>query len=930
MRYVIGIDLGTTNSCVAYADILDPKAPVRGFKIPQLAAEGSHDHLPTLPSFCYLAPAHEWPKGSLDLPWSSQAGFFVGSFARFQGTKAPTRLVQSAKSWLCHSAANRRDKILPLEAADESTRISPVEASARYLRHIRDAWNYAMAKGDAEAEFEVQEIILTVPASFDEVARTLTVEAARAAGFEKVTLLEEPQAAFYSWISQHEADWESLIPPGSQILVCDVGGGTTDFSLIEVASERGKASFQRMAVGNHLLLGGDNMDAAVAHYLETKLKEQGHMLSSNQRLQLFHEAREAKEALLPTGKNASVPDHFRVLLQGTGSSVVQGTSAVNLSRTDLQELLYSGFFGQYDWSEALRLKKASGFRTMGLPYESDPSIIRHLAHFLNASATEDNLPKKPDFVLFNGGAMKPHFFQQAVIDNLNKWFPEKSVSVLPSFNHDLAVARGAAYYGKARRGIGVRIGGGMARGYYLVLDAKNSFGEVLKKALTLLPRGSEEGAIFEPADTFWLMPNTPVSFQLCTSHTRLHDTSGDLIAIDPQEMQMLPAIRTVLRFGRRQAGEALQEKIPVRLRIELTPIGTLQISLKSSKTEHTWELEFQVRTASGQDDSLAALSAREADQTFSSNVTRDAEKIVNEVFGNPRSTLKPESLVEKLEVALNMGRKDWPPSVLRGLADALVKAAPHRKASAEHTVRWWNLVGFALRPGFGYPLDDFRIKELWKVILSDFKGPAIRDVQIQFWICLRRIAGGLSKGQQTQLAGDLATLLTKSGKIEFKSKSEIYPYSEKVRALAALELVDVPFKTRFGQALVARIAGGEGIPAEYWSLGRLGARHLLYGSLVNAIPRETCELWIERLLSASLPSDEKLAFLLGQIAGKTEHAEINISTKYLNKILEKFAGSPHAEQMHELLNRQTRLSLIEKEQAFGDCLPAGLLLESNL
>ncbi len=416
MRYIIGIDLGTTNSCVAYIDTKDAKAAVQSFKIPQLFAEGHIETLATLPSFCYLAAPHEWPKGSLSLPWDSlnksqgqsPAEFFVGTFARSQGAKVPTRLVQSAKSWLCHPAANRRDKILPIEAADEEARISPLEATARYLRHIRDAWNDGMAKGDAEGDFDSQEIVLTVPASFDEVARTLTVEAARKAGFVQMTLLEEPQSAFYSWIAQHEERWQQLVKAGAVILVCDVGGGTTDFSLIDVVPKGDTLSFQRMAVGDHLLLGGDNMDAAIAHHIEEKLIQKGYELNAIRRLQLVHEARQAKEVLLQIAKGKEVPpDFYRVVLQGTGSHVVQGTLGVDIFRSELQELLLKGFFGQYAWSDALKVRKTTGLRTMGLPYEAEPSIIKHIAHFLAESGTPGDGPKVPDFILFNGGAMKP-------------------------------------------------------------------------------------------------------------------------------------------------------------------------------------------------------------------------------------------------------------------------------------------------------------------------------------------------------------------------------------------------------------------------------------------------------------------------------------------------------------------------------------------
>ncbi len=451
-----------------------------------------------------------------------------------------------------------------------------------------------------------------------------------------------------------------------------------------------------------------------------------------------------------------------------------------------------------------------------------------------------------------------------------------------------------------------------------------------QQALTLLPRGSEEGDVYEPATTFLLTPNTPVSFQLATSHVRLHDAAGDLVPIDAEEMHLLPPIHTILRYGRRLATETAPEKIPIHLQITLTPIGTVEIALKSLKTEHRWSLEFQVRSASGQDNSMSILNKQQADQTFDMNFIKPAEIVIRETFSSSpnaeRSAAKPERLMEKLEEVLAMPRRDWPPSVMRGLADAALKLSMQRNISQEHAARWWNLIGFLLRPGFGYPLDDFRLRDLWKVILSEYKSPLSSEVQLQIYICTRRIAGGLGKGQQLQLASDLIASLfnKKSGRIDIKSKAELYPYSERIRAFAALELIDNPLKLRLGNAIIARLKAGEGISADYWALGRLGARHLLYGSLVNVITRDQCQQWVEQLLAAALPTDEQLAFLLGQLARKTEHREVNLSRDCIDKILKRFVGSANVERLEQLLLQENFLTQSEQEQAFGDRLPSGL------
>lgn len=917
MRYIIGIDLGTTNSCVSYVDTQDSKLAIQQLRLPQLIAPGYVEAQATLPSFCYLSGKDEWPPGSLTLPWKKDEESLVGILAQTHGSKVPTRLVQSAKSWLCHSAANRKDKILPSEA-DVDQKISPVDATAQYLSHIKNAWNYLLARSNAEAEFEQQEIMLTVPASFDEVARRLTAEAAKMAGYIHLTLLEEPQAAFYSWISLHENDWQQRLKAGDSILVCDVGGGTTDFSLIEVEESNNKLGFNRKAVGNHLLLGGDNMDAAIAHYIEEKLsKIYGKSdFQTIQWLQLKHQARAAKEALFDAVKPA--PEAFTVLMQGTGSSVIKGSLSTEVQRDEVACLLVDGFFGQYALPEALQSKKSTGLRTMGLPYEEEPSITKHLAAFLQRSQCN----KAPDYILFNGGAMKPSLFQQAIIQSLARWYPGSHTKLLESMSLDLAVARGAAYYGKVRRGFGVRIGGGTPKAYYLGVDIKKLDGTLAHQALTLLPRGSEEGASYESSQTFSLRPNTPVSFNLYTSQVRLNDRKGDLIDIDLKELQPLPAIHTILRLGKKQ----LADSIPVRLHIKLTAIGTLELWLQSQKSEHRWSLEFQLRNVSGQENSASVLDSARQDEIFDTSFLKPAQQYIRDIFA---SSSKAEKTMEMLEGLLDKPRRDWSLSVLRGLFDTLLTLSANRKINADLEARWWNMAGFFLRPAFGYPLDDFRIKELWKIILGDFKVPKSSECQIQQWICYRRIAGGLNKGQQMQLANEILLELfpNKASKIILKAKSELYSYSEKMRALASFELLDITQKIKVGKALLSRILENEASTTDYWALGRIGARHLVYGSGANVISREECSNWV--LVLMKLPPSDQLSQLLAQLARKTDQRELNLPQAIVNDIISAFSDTTYHERLQLLLTQSAALTLFEQEQIFGDKLPAGIVLEQS-
>lgn len=911
-RFIVGIDLGTTNSAVAYVDtdlVKNPQLLVQLFRIPQLNDVGVVEALPVLPSFHYLAGAGEFPKGTLLLPWKEQEQeFAVGVFARHHGSKVPTRLIHSAKSWLSNTAVNRKEKILPFEGGEMERKMSPVEASASFLNHIREAWNAQMAKNDPSLSLEEQEVILTVPASFDEVARSLTIEAAHAAGLQRLTLLEEPQAAFYHWLMEHESE-KSLLKEGDAIVVCDIGGGTTDFSLLQAVHEKEGMGFQRTAVGRHLLLGGDNMDMAICSFLEASLG--GEELETNQWLFLRHQARTAKEHLLSQKPGA----RYTFWIPGKGSQVIGGGKSLDISFEQVESLLVDGFFGLYDREEARLLKRGSGVRVMGLPYESEPSITKHLASFLEKSGQKE----KPRYLLFNGGSLKPQLFQKRLMASLDRWFPEKEpIRLLTSSNLDLAVAKGAAYFGKARRGFGIRVGGGTPRSYYLSVDVKNTAGDIQKQAMTLIQRGAEEGLRYTPDRLFSLLPNRPVSFQLYHSHTRLGDLPGTLISIEDEGLTPLATVQTVLRYGKQK-----EISIPVKLEVYLTEIGTLEIWLLSTSTDHRWKMEFQLR---GQDQSDVVENQRISDETFELQDLAAAKKAIEEAFSvGQKENLK--QLNASLEALVGQPRGKWPPSVLRTFFDALMLQAGKRTLSAEYEGRFWNLAGFFLRPGSGYPLDDFRVKELWKLILADLGKQKAEDVEIQQSICFRRLAAGLGKGQQLQIFNLLFPLVydKKRQQLVAKGKRGGYSYSEKIRALASLELIDIPLKTKFGEALLQRLEKGEGEPCDYWALGRIGARHLLYGAAPAVIPPSVCVKWIKRLLHAPAIDSAHLPFLLTMLARKTDCREINLPNENLQEV-SQYLSRQAAPDLEALLFSERTLSFQEQEQFFGDSIPGGLLL----
>jgi molecular chaperone DnaK (HSP70) len=582
-RYVVGIDLGTTNSALAFVDTHSDIGP-QVLAIPQVVHPGQVEDRPLLPSFLYLPKAGEVPGGALRLPWAADRDFAVGEYARRQGSQIETRLVSSAKSWLSHAGVDRKAAILPFKAGEDDRRISPVEASTRYLQHLAEAWNAAMPN----APLAEQEILLTVPASFDPAARELTVEAARAAGLEHLTLLEEPQAAFYAWLQAQGEAWRDRVGVGDAILVCDVGGGTTDLTLILVEEEAGQLVLTRVAVGDHILLGGDNMDLALAYFLAQKL---GTKLDMGQMLMLRHSAREAKEALLADPGRPSAP----VTVVGRGSKIVAGTLRTELTQEELAQLLLDGFFPDCPADAIPRVAHTAGFAEMGLPYANDPAITKHLAYFLSRHGGE--AVPRVSAVLFNGGVFKAAPFQSRIEHVLNRWKEKKAepIQVLPSADLDLAVARGAAYYGLVRRGKGVRIRGGTARTYYVGIETAQPAVPGMPpplKALCVVPFGMEEGTAMDvPGHESFLVVNTPVEFRFLSSTVRQADPVGLMLEEwDESELEEMAPLSTTL------VSESVQSPyVPVRLHSKVTEVGTLELWCLSRDGQQRWKLEFNVR-----------------------------------------------------------------------------------------------------------------------------------------------------------------------------------------------------------------------------------------------------------------------------------------------------------------------------------------------
>ncbi|WP_254512905.1 Hsp70 family protein [Anatilimnocola floriformis] len=591
-QYVVGIDLGTTNSVIAYAPINAEKPQVELLEIPQLTAPGTLENRTSLPSFLYLAPDQEAAGGTLDLPWQAGQTQVAGEMARRQAADAPQRTVTAAKSWLCHSRVDRHQPILPWNAPAEVAKVSPVTATKKYLEHLRSAWENAFPN----APLASQHVVLTVPASFDAAARELTREAALAAGLpQALVLLEEPQAAVYAWLTSMGDKWRKTVKVGETLLVCDVGGGTTDLTLVGVAEERGELMLRRIAVGDHLLVGGDNMDLALAHYVAGKFGEKGTKLDPWQSVSLWHSCRTAKETLLPE----EGPKKHPISVLGRGSKLIGGTITVDVERAAAADLLLEGFFPKVALTEKPARRRQSGFQEIGLPFESDTAVTRHLAAFLSAHGENGNAVQ-PTHVLFNGGVFKAAPFRDRLMDVLAQWAPDRPAKILTGEQDlDHSVARGAAYYGWAKLHGGVRIRGGTARSYYVGIETA---GLAIPgaprplRALCVVPFGMEEGTSVDvPSGEIGLVVGEPADFRFFSSPTRKNDKPGDLLnSWDDNELAETDSMEVTL-----SKDEATTEDyVPVRFQSDITELGVFELwcaSTRPAAEPQRWKLEFSVR-----------------------------------------------------------------------------------------------------------------------------------------------------------------------------------------------------------------------------------------------------------------------------------------------------------------------------------------------
>jgi len=988
--FLIGIDLGTTNCAVAFVDTRrrNPKAEV--FLIPQLTSPGVVLPGLVLPSFLYFPEPDEIAAGGFALPWDPHPNAIVGILARDRGALAPARQVASAKSWLAHPRVDHHAAFLPWGATGSESRISPVEASTEYLIHIREAWNSAMAARGEGARFERQSIVLTVPASFDEEARELTVEAAQAAQFERLTLLEEPIAAFYAWLAAERRGIE--LEDDRIALVCDVGGGTTDFSLIRVRLEGepgtgapfGAPSFERVSIGEHLLLGGDNLDLALAAILERRIAElrPAMRLAVTQRAALRRLCSAAKERMLTTGEEPAtghlagaghvaddelreVPDRVPITLLGAGRSLVGDSVTTDLTADDVRGALREFLpvappvMPETPEVPVTPMMKPgrdhrAGLRELGLPYETDPAITHHLATFLTRSAvvfpadhralvtmagqstvsTDERRMVRPDLVLFNGGFFSPYEARERIVQALALWFGERP-RVLATANLEAAVAIGAATYARLREGIGrpgplVKAGSG--RAYYLALGAPDANGNV--PAICVLARGAEEGTEHTFDQPFTIVTNRPVSFSLYSSTTR-SDRAGDVMSLDlAGEVRAHAPLVTVFRYGRKSRHVELQ----VRLSVTSTLVGTLELWCRSEETGHRWRLKFEVRSAPEELDAAEEAPDREAEVVIADDAMVAAEARIRVLFAGSREDAlsgtvvehtnrslgdtTSETIVAQMEQDFGFAKSAWPIGAIRRLADCLLQVADGRRRSAALEARWLNLFGFCIRPGFGASKDPWRIGEARKVYAAGLAFEKSIQNQVEWLVLSQRASGGFNQGQQRELAQRVMGELGFGGTKAKKLNPQIE--RESWRLLANLERIDAATRTKIGDEVTRRLRRDKHNATLLWSLGRLGARTPIYGPLTSVVPAPVAGRWLEELARYKQSSSELLEAIV-QIGALTGDPLRDVEEGVLNAARQRVRDAgfdSDAKPLFEVVPE----TLTNMSRAFGEPLPNGLQL----
>lgn len=944
-RYTVGIDLGTSHTVVAYADHAELAVPgnaaIHLLPIRQQVGPGEVAAHELLPSVRYHPAPGELP--AIDLPaWGpaptdtahvpgpASVPAVLGLYARNLGAQVPGRLVSSAKSWLSHPGVDRTAAILPWGAPDDVPKVSPVDASASYLAHVQAAWNERFP----HAPLAEQDVVLTVPASFDEGARSLTLAAAQQAGLNRLRLLEEPQAAFHDWLFRHRTHLSDALGHARLVLVCDVGGGTTDLTLIQVTHENDMPQLTRIGVGDHLMLGGDNMDLALAQLVEQRMGP--HTPLSAARLgQLVQRCRMAKEQLLA----AHAPEQIKVTLLGGGSQLIGSASSATLQRDEVQQLLVDGFMPREAVSVPLR-KRRAGIVEFGLPYPADPAITRHVAAFLSRHAqasrqalgtdacgdTSASVPM-PDTLLLNGGVFRAPMLAQRLADTLGDW-TGRPVQVLHNDAPDVAVARGAVAYALVRSErvpeLGRGIGGGSARSYMLVLDDTPA----QRRGICVLPRGTpEDTEVLLQHRTFALRLGQAVRFNLVSSVAVTPWQAGELIDLSDLSHEgfvRLPPITTVLPAP---AGQRALD-VQVQLSATMTEVGTLEVHCtRTDDPSQRWLLAFEPR-------SPAPNTSTDLDEQRDAAThprLPDAVTLIDHVFGTQSQAVDAKT-VRQLRARLEqlLGQRDtWDLALLRALFDALWARVRRRRRSPEHERVWLNLTGYCLRPGLGAPLDAWRIEQIWPLFAQGIQYTQDSNNWSEWWTLWRRAAGGLDAAQQLQLLEVVGEHLM-SIQHAPRDKDPLHnSYDDMVRLVASLERVPAAYRVEVGNWLVQRLQKTGDKPHTWWAVGRLGARISLYGNAENVVPPDIASTWLQALLTLDWKTVDPAAFAATTLARMSGDRTRDLPAELRDTVSQRLQAIRAPATWSTMVSEVVELDEADQKRSFGEALPVGLRLVAS-
>ncbi|MFT7622474.1 MAG: molecular chaperone DnaK (HSP70) [Myxococcota bacterium] len=906
-RYVVGIDLGTSNCAVAYAAIEEAKtsADVESLALPQLVAPGQIEFRANLPSAIYLPAADELPPEAIALPFrpNPAAAEVIGEFARAQGIRAPGRLVVSAKSWLCHPTVDREAELLPTGAPLDLKRMSPVEASARLLSHIRDAWDHRFP----EAPLRNQDVVLAVPASFDAIARKLTLDAARQAGLaDGLTLIEEPQAAFYHCHAQH-AD---ALQGERLVLVVDVGGGTTDLTLIQASLRAGAPYLERIAVGDHIMLGGDNMDMTLARVAEQRM---GVRLDPVRWSLLCQSCRAIKEAALSDGaagistKTESI-ESWKVSVPGRGRRLIGGQLTCELTRDDIGSLVLDGFTPQVAADARPQRSARQGLAQLGLPYEQDAAISRHVAAFLARHGDA-----RPDAVLLNGGVFNSPLLAERLLQVIRSWGAK--AELLPADALDRAVARGAAAFGLVKRGVGKRIAGGAARAVYAEVATEG--GET--QGLCLIPRGQAADAPVQVDRGFELIVGRPVQFQLRTTSDGRVDEAGALVALD-DSFHPLPPIQVLLphREGKM--------RVPVTLEAVLTEVGALEVACLATNGDERWQLDFDLRSG-GRRRARTSAAGTEVTGGLTAAARDRVTETLRLIYGKASKTpdaKEVRQLFKTLQAEIGTRRETWSLPMLRQVWEMVMEGRKKRRRSAEHEVMFYTLAGYCLRPGFGYPQDEWRVQDLWALYTDGVQYHKEPRVWHAWWIMWRRVVGGLTAEQQTLLLAEVRRF-ARGEQVEVEGKVIPRGKDEMLRLVASLERIGPVQKAEWGEWLLKRVEGGTAPAFAGWALARLGARVPFSGAAHNVVDPSVAEDWAHRLLNLNWKKHPQAGYAVAHLCRRTDDRLRDVDESMRARATAKLKQSDLA-PLAALVADVVHLEAGDEGRFVGDALPAGLVL----